>query len=49
MFVVLYAVVPCLLMPITIVLTIVVAFLVTLRIIAVRDCPDCLTVVDYAA
>jgi hypothetical protein len=46
MFVVLYAVVPCLLMPITIVLTIVVAFLVPLSIVAVMGWR---TVVDYAA
>jgi hypothetical protein len=44
-FVVLYAVVPCLLMPITMVLTIVVTLLIPLSIVAV----DCLTVVDYAA
>jgi hypothetical protein len=46
MFVVLHAVVPCLLMPITIVLTIVVAFLIPLRIAAVMGW---LMVVDYAA
>jgi hypothetical protein len=46
MFVVLYAVMPCLLMPITMVLTIVVALLIPLRIVAVMDR---LAIVDYAA